>query len=352
MPLSVYERAEFLKKSGWSGVQGHRIGDDWSQRQYFRIEKNNRTAILMHSVPDHSPQSVAGHKLESFVTIAKYLKGLGLSVPDIYATDLGHGFILMEDLGNDSLNILMTRGAEQEKDLYLLATHVLKFLGAKTRYPAIKLDHYFSSHIHIGKRRVLDWYIPARRRVHNPPEFEAGFMTAWRAIEQNLPPPILCFQHGDYHPGNLLYLPERTGLTKLGLLDFQGALLAPMPYDLVNLLEDARKTVPQAAKTAAKDSFMAGLKPEEKQSFELWYAALSAQFHCRVIGQAISLAHLKNITRLMNLIPILEHYLAQELRHPLLRPLAEWFQDIGVDFTKPAQIDLLSLPQFIRPDAF
>ncbi|MBL8640220.1 MAG: phosphotransferase [Alphaproteobacteria bacterium] len=352
MPLTVYERAEFLKKSGWSGVSGQRIGDDWSQRQYFRIEKNGRTAILMHSVPDYDPKSVAGHRLEDFIKIGKYLKSLGLSVPEIYATELNHGLILMEDLGCQSLNDLMKQGVAQAQDYYLLAAQILEHLSDNARQPPIAIPDYFSSHIYIGKRRVLDWYIPARLGGQNPPDYETGFRMAWQTIERGLPPPLTGLQHGDYHPGNLLYLAERTGIAKLGILDFQGAFLTPIPYDLVNLLEDARKIVPIETKTEVKNHFLNHLKPSERERIEAWYVVLSAQFHCRVIGQAISLAHRKNMTRLMGFIPILEQYLAQELHHPLLRPLAEWFRDVGIDFTNAAHIDLNSLGPLIDPHAF
>lgn len=352
MPLSVFERAEFLKKSGWSAAEGYCIGDDWSQRKYFRITKDGRHAILLHGIPDHDPRSIAGHKLESFINVAKYLRGLKLSVPEIYATDLGHGLILMEDLGSETIDILMSRGTAQEKDLYLLASSALKFLNVNALAPPLSLPNYFSSHIYIGKRRVLDWYIPARRQKRNPNEFEEGFASAWQEVEKNLPPPKLCFQHGDYHPGNLLYLPERTSLAKLGILDFQGALLGPSPYDLVNLLEDARKIVPPEAKFSAKNTFTTGFSLEEKESFELWYVVLSAHFHCRVIGQAISLAHKKNITRLMSLIPALEHYIVKDLAHTALKPLASWFHDAKIDFSQNANIDLSSLSNYVTEKAY
>jgi hypothetical protein len=150
----------------------------------------------------------------------------------------------------------------------------------------------------------------------------------------------------------MMWLPERVGIQQTGLIDFQGAMMGPAPYDLVNLLDDARRDVPQDIRDACLNQFLAGMAAEDRESFEAWYPVLAAQFHCRVIGQALRLAILDGKTRLLTIIPILRRHLIRDLSSPVLKPLKDWFDAQGVDFSDVRQIDPAKAAKFIRPDAF
>lgn len=352
MPLSVYDRAEFLKNFGWGDASGTPVGEDWSQRKYFRIQQGQRSAILVHSVPDNDPRAVMGHKLCDFIDIGNFLRGLEMSVPEIYASDLSHGLMLIEDFGDQDFSKLIACGGDRQADLYKLATNALIHLYRRATYAPIDLPNYFDSHIHTGRRRVVDWYMPAVLKRQNPDGVLEDYLNVWKGIESRLPPVIKRFQHGDFHPGNIIYLPDRIKFRQVGLIDFQGGMMGPAPYDLVNLLEDARRFVPEDIKRDCLAHFIDNLSKSEKESFLAWYPVLAAQFHFRVIGQAIKLVLKNDITRLMDLLPVLSVHIQNDLKHPVLQPMKVWFDGQGITFSQEEQIDLKKVAAFMRPDAF
>ncbi|MDY0028881.1 MAG: phosphotransferase [Pseudobdellovibrionaceae bacterium] len=334
-------------------MSGEPIGEDWSQRKFFRVRKGDKTAILVHSVPDYDPKAVAGHKLGDFIDIGKFLSGMSVSVPEIYATDLNRGMMLIEDFGDrDFVELVSDRNKQKQADAYRLATRCLMHLYKSGPSLPIEITDYSRSHIHKGRQRVVDWYLPAVLKRKNPDFQIIEYMSLWEKIEIGLPPVEKRFLHGDFHPGNLMYLPERVGYHQVGLIDFQGGMIGPAPYDLVNLLEDARRDVPEDIKKACLDQFVGALPPAERESFLAWYPVLAAQFHFRVIGQAIKLALRSDITRLMGLMPVLSRHIRKDLKNPLLAPMRQWFDDLGVSFDPDLKFDLNEIRPFIRPDAF
>lgn len=350
--LSPYDRVEFLKNSGWSNATESPVGEDWSQRKIFRVERKHRTAILMHAVPDDDPRSTPGHALKDFITISNYLRHIECSAPVVYAQDLRKGLLLVEDFGRDVFADTLVSQPEFQSDLYNLATRTLIHLYHKTEFVDVAIPDYFKGHIHKGRSRVVDWYMPAVLERRNPDGMTDDFMEVLKLIEKKLPPVRRRFLHADYHLGNLMWLPARNGIQQTGLVDFQGALMGPAPYDLVNLLDDARRVVPEDIREHCLDKFYQELKGEDADSFRAWYPVLACHFHCRVIGQAIKLAVRNDKTRLMDLIPILRRHLRRDLDHPILAPLKRWFKDAGVDFSVETPINLASAAQFIRSDAF
>lgn len=351
-PLSQAQRAEFLKQSGWSGVSETGVGEDWSQRKFFRIEKSGRSAILMQAVPDDDPRSTPGHKLRDFVTISGYLKQIGLSAPRVYAQDLQHGFLLVEDFGNQDFASLIGQGAGRERDLYILATRTLTHLYNKTEFIPIDLPDYNSGHIHKGRQRIVDWYMPSVLGRQNPDGLVEEYLNIWKKIEKTLPRVKRRMLHGDFHPANLMWLPERIGIEQAGLIDFQGAMMGPAPYDLVNLLDDARRQVPDDLRKECMELYVAGMTAEEKESILAWYPVLATQFHCRVIGQALRLAIRDGKERLLAIIPVLRRHMIRDLSQPVLLPLKDWFTKQGLDFTENSPIDLEKASKTIRSDAF
>lgn len=349
--LSQIQRAEFLRNSGWTGAREVPISSDWSQRVFFRIDHKDQTAVLIQSFPDDDVRSIPGHKLKDFVRISEYLNELGLSAPEIYAQDMAHGLLLVEDFGSHDFLSLITQNGSVERDMYLLATSSLKYLYRKTEFIAIDLPDYFTSYIHKGHQRVVDWYMPAVLGRTNPDEILVEYLKIWKQIERNMPQPKRRLIHGDFHPGNLMWLPERQGHQQTGFLDFQQAMMGPAPYDLVNLLEDARREVPIELRQECLELYVDGLAEEDRASFLAWYPVLATQFHCRVIGQAIRLAIRDQKTRLLSIIPVLRRHMVRDLSHPSLEVLKDWFGVQGVDFTDTTPISLEQTKPFIRPDA-
>ncbi len=310
-----------------------------------------KTSILIQSFPDDDPRAIPGHKIKDFVRISEYLNRLGLSAPKVLAHDQSLGLLLVEDFGSQDFATLITQNKEVERDMYRLATHALKHLYKKTEFIAIDLPDYFTSYIHKGHQRVVDWYMPAMLHKKNSDDVVKEYLNIWKQIERGLPQVKRRLLHGDYHPGNLMWLPERQGEKQTGLLDFQQAMMGPAPYDLVNLLEDARRDVPIELREECLEIYCEGMSSEERENFFLWYPVLSTQFHFRVIGQAIRLAIRDKKTRLLSIIPILRRHIIKDLDNPQLKPLKDWFLVKGIDFSTPAPIDIKKTAGFIRPDA-
>jgi aminoglycoside/choline kinase family phosphotransferase len=178
------------------------------------------------------------------------------------------------------------------------------------------------------------------------------YLAVWDSIERGLPPAPTGFLHIDYHFENLMWLPEREGIQRGGVLDFQGAMVGPCAYDLANLLEDARVDVPQDLRAEMLNRFCAGMDREQRDTFLAWYRVLATQFHCRVMGQFFRIAVKDGKKRYLAFLPRVAKYIEAGLRDPLLAPLRAWFDRQGVDFTSYSEPDLKRAKELIRSDAF
>ena len=329
----------FLDQHGWTIDQP--VGRDSSIRRYFRVTKGDQAAILMETVPDGSEHATPGHGVADFIQIAGWLNNIGLKAPEIYEQDLENGYLLLEDFGEICFREAKDN-ADQVNDLYRLAADVLSHL-ADQNCP-LDLPNYYDSHVHRRHRRVVDWFMPLVRGTENEEGLVEDYRAVWEEIEQSLPPVKQGFLHIDFHAQNLMWLPEERGLKRCGILDFQGAMHGPLPYDLGNLLEDARTDVPHTIKSEILETL------DEAQ--QAWFRVLATQFHCRVIGQFIKQAVMDDNPAYLKHIPRLENYLREGLEHPVLTPLRLWFKGQGIDFTEVADLQQLStLQPLIHPDA-
>jgi aminoglycoside/choline kinase family phosphotransferase len=355
-PLSFFEgraalRAAFLREQGWDDVMPQPVGEDCAFRRYFRLRRGDDSVILMEAVPDGGAIATPGHKLSDFIRISAYLRELGLATPAIFAADEANGYLLLTDFGDVSFKAAMTQGVTRD-DLYALATDVLAHLRRQARAGDIDLPSYEASHVHTGRRRVVDWYMPAVRRARNDDGLAADYLRVWDAIEAGLPPCPRGFLHIDYHFENLMWRAGRDGLKRCGILDFQGAMTGPQPYDLANLLEDARVDVPAALRAAMLDRYCADMAHDDAAAFRAWYRILATQFHCRVIGQFIRLSVRDGKDRYLAHIPRVAAYIRDGLSDPVLAPLRDWFAGQGIDFSVTAMPGAETVRPFIRDDAF
>lgn len=322
-----------LKPAGWTLVSP--VAQDGSARRYFRMKKNGVTAILM----DHSDGLTCGHDPDDFVSIAGWLRDIGLKAPEIYES--GEDYLLVEDFGDVSFKKAMEKGKDAAQ-LYALADNVLKELAGHSC--PLDLPLYEDSHVHKGRRRVIDWYMPLALGRKNPDGLVEDYLAVWEEIENTLPSVPRGFLHIDYHVENLMFLPGEKGLKQCGILDFQGAMHGPQPYDLANLLEDPRHD--------CGDGIRHQLLQDYPEEFQLWYRVLATQFHCRVIGQFIKMAVQDNKTAYLDYIPRLESYLRSAFEHPALQPLKSFFSASGLDFTKGKDLNIAQMQGVIRKDAF
>lgn len=303
-----------LKDTAWDEADIQTFPADWSSRYYARVtNKDGKTAILLKSPPDNSPQSVVGHKIGEWVKINHDLKTLNLNVPTLYAQDLANGIVLMEDFGNDTI-------ANKGIDAYMAATDVLISMNSHQKALDINLIKYEKTHVY-NALSFFPEYILQNKKLND------SWLNAWRTVEQSLPPCPRSLTHIDFGAANLMWLPDREGTDKIGILDFQAACDGPFVYDMVNLLDDARRTIPDTIKQSCINHYCATLQTDQRHAFHAWYPVIAAQFHARVLGQIMKLKAEKNRDDLMQFFDPLLARFQEELNHSSLAPISNFIKD-------------------------
>jgi N-acetylmuramate 1-kinase len=310
--------ADFLAAQGWAGVDPVRLAGDASFRAYYRLSDRGRRAVLMDAPPPLED-------VRAYVAVAAVLRRLGLSAPEIYAEDTRCGFLLIEDFGDDTYTRLLRAGAD-EAVLYALAIDTLVTLQravAATGVP--ELPPYDDERLLAEAALLTDWYAPAVLGAPLSDVARGDYLARWRGVLPDAvsAPPTLVLR--DYHVDNLMLLPGRPGVSGCGLLDFQDAVTGPPSYDLVSLLEDARRDVSPALREAMTERYLASFPELDRASLARSAAILAAQRNCKILGIFTRLwrrdgkpAYLPHIARVWRL---LEDDLRRE---PALRPIAEW----------------------------
>lgn len=258
-------RADFLRAAGWAGARAAPLAGDASARRYDRLWQGAQSAVLMDA---------AGAEAETrdFLKIAAHLASLGLSPPQVLAADPQAGFVLLEDLGDDLYTSVIARDPALEAPLCAAAAEVLLHLQRAAAPPGLP------------DLSAEDWADQALLVA----EFYAG--TEGGALAETLEDALLALADDprvlilrDFHAGNLLWLPRRRGLARVGLLDFQQAQLGQPAYDLVSLVQDARRDVQPGSEAAALAVFARGHGVTEAD-LAPGYAALGALRALRILG--------------------------------------------------------------------
>jgi aminoglycoside/choline kinase family phosphotransferase len=305
---------EFLDTAGWSNATGEPLTGDASARKYFRLQKDKQTAILMD----------ASSVLESvvpFIQINLHLYQLGFSVPAILARSDEKGLLLLEDFGDDTFMRLLDNKGDMEK-LFTLATDVLIALHQHPQAIPKGLRAYHPEKMLEDIELFLEWRTPAISETG-----KAEFRTVWREvlpIAHQVPASLLL---RDYHVANLMLLPGREGVRQAGLLDFQDAYQGPVTYDLVSLLEDARRDVPDNLREKMLGRYLARSPALDRKTFETSLAILAALRHTRVLAifERLSRHEGKHDYKKLHS-PRVERLLQRALRQPMLAGVKQWME--------------------------
>ena len=306
----------FLAAAGWAGATRAPLAGDASARRYQRLDRGGTGAILMIVPPE------SGLRIEPFLAVDAWLRASGFSAPEVYAADPAAGLALIEDLGDGLLARLCATDPAREPALYAAAVDVLAAIqrrpppsGAWTPPP------YDRAFLLRETALVPEWYLPAATGRAPAPalvaEYAALCEAALAPVAEVRAAPVL----RDYHAENLLWLPDRAGPARLGLLDFQDMLLGHPAYDLVSLLEDARRDVPAALRDSLTERYLA-LTGAEREPFLLAAATLSAQRNLKILGLFTRLCRRDGKPRYLAHLPRVWSHLARDLAHPGLEPLA------------------------------
>jgi N-acetylmuramate 1-kinase len=308
----------FVDGCGWGGQPPVPLAADASFRSYYRIRSGRRRAVVMDAPP--AKEDVAG-----FAAVARLLCGLGFSAPKILAADYTRGFLLLEDLGDETYNRLLAGGAD-EHELYVLAVDTLATMQQEVAAgDPPKLPPY-DERLLLGEAALLvDWYLPAVRGAPLDGRWRAEYLELWGEV---LTPAIAMFKPTlvlrDFHIDNLLYLRKRAGVRRCGLLDFQDAVYGPPGYDLVSLLADARRDVSEALARAMTERYLAAFPQFDRPAFLRAAAILAVQRNCKILGIFTRLWRRDGKPGYLRHVPRLWRLVERDLGDAALRPIRHW----------------------------
>lgn len=312
--------AAFLAEAGWAGAAVEPLAGDASPRRYFRLRRPDGTPAVLMDAP-----AARGEDIGPFLALTRWLRAEGFSAPEPLHADPAAGLLLLEDLGDALYARVASASPAEEPALYARAVDLLAALAARPAPARAGAAHavapYDRPTLLREARLATDWYLAGATGAAPPPdllaEFEALLAAACAPVEGT----TACLVLRDYHALNLIWLPDRPGLAAVGLLDYQDALRGHPAYDLVSLLEDARRDLAPGLAEAmlARHLAATGAEPE---AFRTAFAALGAQRNLKIIGIFARLRLRDGKPQYLRLIPRVWGHLAADLAHPALAPLA------------------------------
>jgi tRNA threonylcarbamoyl adenosine modification protein YjeE len=338
----------FLARSGWGGATRTKMSGDASTRAYERIAEGGRGAILMNQPqraetaacpPDATAAQraalgynalarLAAGRVDAFVSCARFITDAGLSAPHVLAADAPAGLAVLEDLGDDLYARLIERGVD-EAPLYDAAIDALAVLQGVAPPDVLPggwpLLVYDDLALQTAQDIIVEWWPKFRPALR----FDAAALNEWEAIWRPIRARGVAgatvFCHRDYHAENLIWLPEREGAARVGMLDFQDAVRAHPAWDLSMLLHDARRDVSPEREAASLKHYVALTRPTDPVRFIADYHALGALNIVRILGIFARLVTRDGKPRYEAFMPRLWRYLDSCLADPALADLATWF---------------------------
>lgn len=298
---------EFLSSCGWADATVDPLPGDASFRRYFRLLRNGERAMLMHAPPPHEDP-------QPFLDVTYWLAANAMRAPAIHAENAREGWVLTEDFGDERVREWVDANPADEQAIYAAAVDALVALH---RLPPGPFPPYDMAVYQREAALLTEWYCPAMGLLVD----EDGYRRAWDAALD----PLLARQVlgvtvlRDYHAENIMLPPDGTQ----GLIDYQDALVGHRAYDLVSLLQDARRDVSPALERSMLDRYIAAAAPGD--DFEADYARLGAQRNAKIVGIFTRLYKRDGKPRYLDMIPRVWEAMERDLAHPALAPVAEWF---------------------------
>lgn len=351
----VQARTAFIEAAGWGDAELAKLPGDASTRSYARLLRGDESAMLMDAPPGAETAAcppdasfkerealgynalarLAGPDLVAFAGLSNALCERGFSAPKVLAADLEQGFLLLEDLG-DALVARIVSSDMHEGTVYSLAVDTLAALY-RSSFPETvgiegktwPLQAYDAVALHCETDLFIDWFIDAYAKVELSQAARDDWHDIWSKAFARLErcPPGLVLR--DFHAENLIHLPERDGHARIGLLDFQDAVIGHPAYDLVSLIEDARRNVDRKLAVPLKARFVEQAGIEDPAAFDAAYAVLGAQRNAKILGIFVRLALRDGKKRYLDMLPHVARLFVGDLQHPALMPLLMWMKAHG-----------------------
>lgn len=350
------ERSEaarsFLAAAGWNGAAVAALPGDASTRRYYRVTRDERSAMLMDQPQDteappcpaaatsaerqtrgyNAVARLAGADCTRFIAAAKFLRGRGMTAPEIYADDAASGFVLLEDLGDALFADVLENGAD-EATLYGAAVDAIALMQGEPApdelSPGAAL-YPFDLTARIAEIDLMtEWFMPfALGRRARPDEVEEH-RSLWSEALCSARSSAPVFVHRDYHAQNLFWLPARAGTARVGIIDFQDAVAGNRSYDLISLIEDARRDVAPELAAAMKARYLATMSANgfelDTESWSAEAAVTAAQRNAKIAGIFARLAQRDHKPRYLAHLPRVWNHLERDLAHPALSSLRIWY---------------------------
>lgn len=308
--------AQFITRAGWGDAAIEPLPGDASFRRYFRLRRAlsggfEETAMLMYAPPPHEDP-------QPFLDVARWLSDHALRAPAILSEDCASGWVLTEDFGNDRMRDWLDLHPGDERAAYEAAVDALIALHALPAgpFPAYDMATY-------AREAALftQWYCPAASLAVDEAEFDTAWRDAFAPMLARQMPAVTVLR--DYHAENIMLLGGKPGAPQ-GLIDFQDALAGHPAYDLVSLLQDARRDVSPQLEAMMLARYCSG-RGITAADFEADYALLGAQRNVKIVGIFTRLDRRDAKSRYLDLIPRVWVALERDLQHPALGPVARWF---------------------------
>ncbi len=310
----------FLSSFGIESYKLNPLPADCSLRRYYRVTSDLGNHILMDSSEDPS--------IGSFVYIASILEDVGLRPPKIFKSDLKSGYLLIEDFGNTLLSQGLAAAPQHESSYYELCVHALTKV-ANLETTSFQVPKYCPSTLNSELDMFSNWYV---KYNVNPDIYESArqeLEEIFNALYEHLAelPHVLTLR--DFMADNLMMLEGKLGFASLGILDFQSAVIGNCTYDLVSLLEDARRDVSPDVVAKCKASFCANMKLDPK-AFDDSYTILGLQRNLKIIG-IFHKRHIKDSeSRYLDYLPRVWQFIEAGLEKDIAYPLKQWFDKHGL----------------------
>lgn len=344
----------FLERGKRVGVSRRFLTGDASVRAYEYIPQVDGSRLILMDWPkpplgppvyDGKPYAEVAHIAQNawpFVAIAEGLAAGGFAVPAILSADCEQGILLLDDLGLDGV---LDENGQPIEDRYRQAALVLAALH-RAPFPrdlAVKRPD-LPRHLHkipdfdrvpmaMETRLLLDWYVPFKLGREASDDERRAYQEIWGDLIDGLNGGETNLLLRDYHSPNLIWRPKAEGLKRIGILDFQDAMIGPTAYDVASLVQDARVTVP----TDMAERLLAAYVDARHEGghfneplFRRDLALMEAQRNCKLAGLWVRLwkrdgkpGYMKHMSRTLS-------YLDTALGHEALAPLRDWFTDVGM----------------------
>jgi aminoglycoside/choline kinase family phosphotransferase len=345
-------KAAFLIQAGLGGAARHPLPGDASTRRYERLTTAGGASLMLMDAPPlaesppcdpawtadqriaagwNATARLAAGKVSAFAAVAHYLRSLGLSAPAIVALDADQGLAVTEDFGDGAFARLIEDGAD-EPPLYFAAIDALVamherappavLLGPGGSWPLLTYD---ALALKAGADLFIDWAPKLNPALAFGAEARAEWDGLWDGIARRGEAGASVFIHRDFHAENLMWLPDRHEPARVGMIDFQDALLGHPSWDLHSLLQDARRDVPVPLESAALDRYFTRRPDLDREAFLADYAALAALNEARILGIFARLIARDGKPRYHAFMPRMWRQLERNLANPALSNLKAWF---------------------------